>query len=292
MKRILVPTDLSDIAERGLMLAVEIAKRCGAQIYLINFTKHPFGKTFTAMGDVNSKYDEVANLFNIELLQSNRSRLNNLGSYYAEQGVTINTEIVDDEFENGVDEFLKKYRIDMVVMGTSGEETIQEQFTGNHTERIIDISACPVISVRDGFSADDFSNIVLAVDIMQNAGVVYPAIESLRELANCFNATVHLVHVADTSEKMIKDFESYFNRLAQRFLLKKFRVKILKAPDEAAAVMQYAQRVGAGLVAVLKNNKAGIFRIFTSHFSDRIVKEESRPVLTYNLHRAQEEMQH
>lgn len=291
MKRILVPTDLSDIAERGLMLAVEIAKRCGAQIYLINFTQHPFGHTFSAMGDVNSTYDEVADLFNIELLQSNRSKLNNLGSFYAEQGVTINTEIVDDDLVNGVDEFLRKYKIDLVVMGTSGEENVREQFTGNHTEQVISISACPVISVRDGFSAADFMNIVLAVDIMKNASVVYPALESMRELANCFDATIHLVHVTDRSDKVIKDFELYFNRLAQRCLLKKYKVKVLKATDETMAVMEYAGRSGAGLVAVLKNNDAGIFRIFTSHFSDRLVKEEARPVLTYNLHKAQEQMQ-
>lgn len=286
IKRILVPTDLSDIAERGLMLAVEIAKCCGAQIYLINFTQHPFGKTFTAMGEINSKYDEVADLFNIELLQSNRSKLNNLGSRYAEEGVTINTEIVDDDFTEGIDEFLRKYKIDLVVMGTSGEETLEEQFTGNNTEKVIKISSCPVISVREGFSVENFKNIVLAVEIMKQASVVYPAIESLKELADYFNATIHLVHVSDPSVKMTKDFEMYFTRLAQRFLLKKFKVSVIKSVNEPEAVMEYAGKLKAGLIAVLKNSEDGFFRIFSSHFSDRIVKEEERPVFTFNLQNA------
>lgn len=286
MKRILVPTDLSHIAERGLRLAVEIAKRCGAQIYLINFRRHPIGKTFSAMGEINSKYDEVANLFNIELLQSNRAKLNSLGSYYAEEGVTINTEIVDDELLNGMDEFLKKYKIDLVVMGTSGEETIQERFTGNNTEKVIKISSCPVISVRDEFDISHFKDIVLALDIMRQANVAYSAIESLKELADSFNATIHLVYVSDPAIKMTKDFEMYFNRMAQKFFLKKFKVTILKASDEPQAVMEYAHRVNAGLIAVLKNHNGGIFRIFSHRFTDRIVKDEPTPVFTYNLQNA------
>lgn len=285
MNRILVPTDFSEIAERGLMLAVEIAKRADAEIYLINFTRHPLGHTFTAMGDVNTKVDEEAELFNIELLQSNRSKLADLGKYYSHEGVTINTEIVDDELDDGVDEFLRRYRIDLVVMGTSGDETLQEQFTGNNTEKVIDISSCPVISVRDGFNVDKFRNIVLAIDMIRDTNI-YPGIQSLKELAHYFDATIHLVHVADPSVKMTADFEAYFKRVAGKYMLPKFHVTVLTEDDEATAVIDYARRVGAGLIAVLKTSRHGIFRIFSDHFSDRVVKEVGRPVFTYNLQNA------
>ncbi len=58
--------------------------------------------------------------------------------------------------------------IDLVVMGTSGEENAAEAFTGNHTEQVIKISKCPVLSVRDGFQIKDFNKIVLAVNVIKD----------------------------------------------------------------------------------------------------------------------------
>jgi hypothetical protein len=51
-------------------------------------------------------------------------------------------------------------------------------------------------------------------------------------------------------------------------------------------VIQFARDVKAGLIAVIKNSTDGIFRIFSSHFSDRLVKEVGRPVFTFNLQNA------
>ena len=65
MKKILVPTDLSPIAERGLSLAAEIAERSEAIISLVNFTRHPFGPTFSAMGDISTKVDREGELYNL-----------------------------------------------------------------------------------------------------------------------------------------------------------------------------------------------------------------------------------
>ena len=89
MKKILVPTDLSVIAERGLKLATEIAERSEAEIYLVNFTRHPFGRTFTAMGDVNSKVDQEGELFTLQMLRLNKQKLDELGQKYSQHGVDI-----------------------------------------------------------------------------------------------------------------------------------------------------------------------------------------------------------
>ena len=111
MKKILVPTDLSVIAERGLTLAIEIAERSEAEISLVNFTRHPFGKTFTAMGEVSSKIDKEGELFNLQMLHLNKEKLDGLGAKYSQYGVDIKTAIVDEEFKDGIDEYLQRENI-------------------------------------------------------------------------------------------------------------------------------------------------------------------------------------
>jgi nucleotide-binding universal stress UspA family protein len=287
MKKILVPTDLSVIAERGLTLAVEIAERSEAEISLVNFTRHPFGKTFTAMGEVSSKIDQEGELFNLKMLQVNKQKLDDLVEKYSEHGVGIETSIVDEEFKDGIDEYLHAESIDLVVMGTSGEENASETFTGNHTEQVIKISKCPVLSVRDGFQIEDFSKIVLAVNVIRDNTHVNEALNTLADLAACFDAHIYLVHIRDQATDYSNiNLTEFFTQMANQSGLKNYSVTIYEADDQANGVIQFAREVKAGLIAVIKNSSEGIFRIFSNHFSDRLVKEVGRPVFTFNLQNA------
>ena len=284
MKKILVPTDFSAIAERGLSLAVEIAERSEAEISLVNFTRHPFGKTFTAMGEVNSKIDSESEMYTLQLLRVNKEKLDALVQKYIAPGVDIETAIVDEEFKDGIDDYLRRENIDLVVMGTSGEENATEVFTGNHTEQVIRISKCPVLSVRDGFQLQDFDKIVLAVNVIKNNDHVSEALNTLADIAACFDAHIYLLHVRDRAADYADlDLKDFFTRMAENANLTNYSVNIYDAEDQAEGVIQFAREVKAGLIAVIKNSKDGIFRIFSSHFSDRLVKEVGRPVFTFNL---------
>jgi nucleotide-binding universal stress UspA family protein len=282
MKRILVPTDLSEIAARGLRMAVEIAKRCKATIHLVNFTRHPLGKTFTSTGEVNLKADEEENVFTLELLRSMREQMEGLAVQYAAQGVAIEFDIIDNKFTSGIDAYMSQENIDLVVMGTSGEETPKEAFTGNHTARAIRVATCPVLSVKEEFSADKLQNIVAAVRLVTDNQLA-EGLTSLKTLADCFDSTVHLVHVRDRAGDATLILDEYFRRMAAIAGLEKYTVTILDSDDLSAAILHYAEQVNAGLISVMKNHENGIFRIFSNHFSDRIVKEESIPVVTLNL---------
>lgn len=281
MEKILVPTDFTSIAETGLKLAVEIAKRSGAVISLINFMKHPFGSTFSATGDITKKRDGEETRFTLELLKVNQSKLEDLAAAYRAPDVEIEYGIIDDELKEGIDNYLNKEMIDLVVMGTSGESTVEEAFTGNNTEQVIEVSSCPVLSVRDGFMIEDLSRIVLAVNDIKDEQILV-GLNTLRQLAECFDSHIYLLHVIKSGEER-GDLQDYFSRMAETAALKNYSVTILDASEPAEAVIHFAREQNAGLVAVIKNSKDGIFRIFSNHFSNRLVKEVGRPVFTFNL---------
>src|SRR5688572_11444890 len=182
MKKILVPTDLSNTAELGLKLAVEIAKRCGGSISLVNFTRHPLGKTFGNSGELNLENNSEEQVFTLELLHSMKEKLEVLAASYANQGVPIEFSVIDDKFKSGLDAYVSQENIDLIVMGTSGEETVKEAFTGNHTAQVIRMSSCPVLSVKEGFSIEDFQNIVAAVCVITDNQVAQ-GLNELRQLA-------------------------------------------------------------------------------------------------------------
>jgi nucleotide-binding universal stress UspA family protein len=282
MEKILVPTDLSPIAESGLQLAAEIARRSGAIISLVNFTRHPFGRTFAATGDITKKGNTEEEVYTIELLRTTQTKLEELAAKYRSAEVEIEYGIVDDELPNGVDDFLNKELVDLVVMGTSGEERATEMLTGNNTEQVISISSCPVLSVRDGFNIEDLQRIVLAVSEIESQQVLQ-GLNTLRQLAECFDAHILLVHVREESGRPVMELQEYLQRMAATAALRNYSITILEGDDPAGSVIDFARTNHAGLIAVIKNTKEGLFRIFSNHFSNRLVKEVGRPVFTYNL---------
>lgn len=288
MEKILVPTDFSPIAESGLQLATEIARRTGAIISLINFTRHPFGRTFAATGDVAKKGNVAEDVFTIELVRANTAKLEDLAARYGSPEVSIEYGIVDDELRDGVDDFLNKELIDLVVMGTSGEEAASEVFTGNHTEQVISVSSCPVLSVRDGFHIDDLRRIVLAVNEIDDDQVLL-GLNTLRQLAECFGSHIYLVHVKQKSARTDEELHAYFQQMASTAAFADYSINILAGEDAAEAVIGFSREHHAGLIALIKNSREGVFRIFSNHFSNRLVKEVGRPVFTYNLQNASHE---
>lgn len=288
MKKILVPTDLSPTATIGLKLAVPIAKHTGAVIHLVNFTKHPITTTFTAMGDINTKVDHEEQRYILELLQVNKVKLQNLIDEYSDQ-VKIEFSIVDDEFRNGMDEYLERENIDLIVMGTSGEENLKEIFTGNHTEQTIQISSCPVLSVRDGFSIQSFRNIVVAVSCIDD-DKIRTGLAELYKIAAVFKSTVHIVHVVDPASDSSRDMTEYLSALAVNSMLVPFTINILEGHDQVETVTRFSREIRAGLVAVIKQSPRRAFRIFSSGFSDKIIKKEGRPVFTVNTNNQSNEM--
>jgi nucleotide-binding universal stress UspA family protein len=282
MKRILVPTDLSETAERGLKLAAEIAKRCQASIVLVNFTRHPLGQTFSSTGEVDPKVDEEENRFTLEYLQAIKTRMDEVAAKYATDVSMIETQVIDDKFKSGMDAYTSQENVDMVVMGTSGEENAKEMFTGNHTEQVIRVSDVPVLSIRDEFSIEQFDNIVVAAAVITDNQVA-EGLQYVKRIAECFDSHVHLVHVRDKSGDSNLILHEYFTKMATIAGLPKYSVAVLDAGDVSEAIGDYAERINAGLIAVMKSKPDGIFRMFSNRLSNRIIKEEGRPVFTLNL---------
>jgi nucleotide-binding universal stress UspA family protein len=282
MKKILVPTDLSETAELGVQLAVEIAKRCEATISLVNFTRHPLGTTFSASGEVDLQADDEENAFTLQLLQHRKEQLDLLVQKYGQTGIKFESAVVASKFKSGIDALMSQQDIDLIVMGTTGEENAREIFLGNHTEQAIKVSSVPVLSVRDGFSIHEFDNIVMAVTVITDNQVA-EGLEQLKKIWSCFNSHVHLVHVRDRRDDSNIILDEYFTRMANIAELPRFTVAILDGDDAAEQISEYAERVNAGLIAVLKNSKDGIFRMFGNRFTNRMIKEEGRPVFTLNL---------
>lgn len=173
IKRICVPTDFSEPAERALHCGAALAEKFGAELYLLHvlqdvraLVSHP---DFTAHGDAARAY------FN-RLEQEEAGRVIPAEDPSAQFLKTLE-QTAHDEFQklplqawwerlpikkllrygNPVEEichFARKKPIDMLVMGTHGRTGLKHMLLGSVVERVVRISPCPVLTVR--FPEHDF----------------------------------------------------------------------------------------------------------------------------------------
>ena len=135
IKKILVPTDLYRIMSRDLEVTLSIARQIDADIYSLNIVvtgegKYPPKLIELARGDAYNKLTE----------QVEDAKLEDRVETVVETARNAWTGIVN---------YAKHKDIDLIVMTTYGDYKMRkEDFLGNVTERVVQESHCPVITVR------------------------------------------------------------------------------------------------------------------------------------------------
>src|SRR5688572_252190 len=129
MKKILVPTDFSDYAEKALHYAVGIATETNAEILLVHVCEllhYPFA-------DRSHEVTEYNDLKTGELTQ----RLNSLKSSTSDSNVVITPRLYDGEVIDAIISIVEQEQVDLIVMGTLGATGIKTVFLGTKTATII-----------------------------------------------------------------------------------------------------------------------------------------------------------
>ncbi|MGF1637570.1 MAG: universal stress protein [Cyclobacteriaceae bacterium] len=284
MIKILVPVDFTSISENGLNLATDLARRTNADLYIVNFLSEPYQSSFTVTGDTAKKVDDEQTLYHIEMIKASQKRLLALADEYNQEGVNLHHQVYKATFKEGLNKFVEENGIDLIVMGTSGEQSFEEKFTGNHVEQAMELTSCPVISVKGLYDIENFNRIVVAIDDMPendpNRHLVF-----LKIFCEAIDAKLHLVHVAseDTLLMEFYEHEKRLHRIALNNGINNYTVSILPSSDVEKAIVKFARKINAGLIGVLKQNQAGFFRFFTSQLSDDMVKSTDMPVITFNF---------
>jgi nucleotide-binding universal stress UspA family protein len=143
-KRILVPIDGSDTAERGLDEAIALARELKATIRVLNLTSD-----FVLMVEMSTaidyeKFREGLNQFGQRLLAKASDKAK-------AQGVATETSLHDlggGRVADAIVEEARKSRCDLIVIGTHGRRGVSRAMLGSDAENVVRNSPVPVLLVR------------------------------------------------------------------------------------------------------------------------------------------------
>jgi nucleotide-binding universal stress UspA family protein len=160
LKNIMVATDFSEATDRALDYAVSLARRFGSRIYLthvITFEGHELMEPDLAAPTV------------VDLRRLAEEGTKKIESSGRLSGVPYQVVIEEGKLWTGIEALLKKYEIDLLVLGTHGLGGIDKVLIGSSAEELFRQVQVPVLTVGPGAKGEplretEFKNILFATD--------------------------------------------------------------------------------------------------------------------------------
>ena len=142
IKTILYPTDFSEGSSFALQYAVDLAKRYGAKLYLLNviYDMAKGAGWYVPHASMDEMYKDMAKGAQKELEKFGYEEVRGLKNL---ERIAV-TGVPHDE----IIKFVKKNKIDLIVMGSHGRKGMDRILFGSTAANVVRFAPCPVLTVR------------------------------------------------------------------------------------------------------------------------------------------------
>lgn len=277
MKKIIVPIDFSEYSDYALETAAILAKKNNAEILALHMLE-----ISDAILTKNDSEMKMETLFFLKLAEKRFNEF--LDKDYLE-GVNVTPIVKHFKVFSEVNDVANEHDADLIVMGSHGSSGLKEFFVGSNTEKVVRHAEIPVLVTKHNPILTDFENIVFACDFTDEA--VEPYLRASR-MFDSLGSKMHLVYVNLPSESFKSSAEMEakvvnFLKKANGNLDKLDSVKYVADYTVEKGILNFANLVGADLVAVATHGRKGLAHFFEGSISEDIANHSMLPVMSFKM---------
>jgi nucleotide-binding universal stress UspA family protein len=288
IKKILVPTDFSEYADRAIETAEGLAKPLGAEILLLHVLHLPVTAVTPEAGVVPVGFWQDLRKFAQRKIDASRAAIE-------KAGVRCSAEILEDVPGFAIAAAAKRTNADLVVMGSRGLSGLKHVLLGSVAERTVRTAECPVLTVKHeekgglrlrtivvpmDFSPASQRALELAKDLAKNAGpahlilvhAYYVPIELEQFLIQQGNPVLDRL-----SETVTKDLEKILTGLQDAGISSEY-VANRGAPERL--IVELAKQKHADLIVMGTHGRRGLAHMLLGSVAERVVRTAECAVLT------------
>lgn len=283
MKTLLVPTDFSPESHHAFEVALQLARRVGASVTLLHVLAVPETTGFSTYGGPVGGDGSMDDIFMVQLLQTTKRRLHGL---LAEAGrtapdVSVHDMVLTDSTGPAILQAIETQNIDLVVMGAQIHSAMEHLLHGSHTEELIRLAPCPVLTVKYAVAEFAPRRILFPSDFMPE---VDQAVAGLRQVQALFpDAELHLLQVVEV-EAEVAAAQTRILAFVERHGLKHAQPAVFTDDSPTSGISAYARQVQADLLVVPTHGRTGLSRLLhTSSVAETVATHAFPPVLTFKM---------
>jgi nucleotide-binding universal stress UspA family protein len=268
MKEILIPTDFSTGARNASQEAILLGKAFHANLHFLhilpNYDEKPLATRSTHAVMPNQHKGEA------------QQELNELISQAQAAGLKASPLLVLDKGNERIENYIRPLNIDLVVMGSHGVSGLRQFVMGSITKSVIRHSPVPVLIIKHPVNNElNLKNIVFASNFKIDAT---PAFEFVARFAIGVHATLHIVYINFLDNLKDKSsIDAFVLNLTKPYPGLSFTSTIAETNDEEWGIHEFAEKVGADMIALSTGEKTGF--PLTHWVAEDMVKDEQIPVM-------------
>lgn len=281
MKKILFLTDFSKVAENAFIYALSVAEKLNAEIHILHVTHiieakdeeeqnrvHPFATFYNEQLEADERSDFKAEAEKLEKIAEDNNKLGIPVEFHFEKGY----------FKEIVDDYIDELGIEVVVMGTSGANTVDKKMFGSNTEKLMNHLEIPLLAIPADIAFSEVRNFTLAVMLNDDE---YKIVNRLSESLQTFGGNklqcVYVAENATESEKAEAKIEQWKSNVNQTDI----SLKIVKNPDVIDGLNDFMNSNSTDVLCVIHRQKSFLQRLFTTNYSKHLLQYSKTALLIY-----------
>jgi nucleotide-binding universal stress UspA family protein len=277
-KHILVPIDFTDIAETGLVTAIDIAKQIDADINLLHIISDHGTLGFQTDGDLQASAKQASERdhFMMELIKKRKQQMNLLVGHYGSKDFTVNAFVEFGSFRNQLKKHLDENPTNLVVMGTTGETSISELLTGNHAAKAIRVANVPVLAVKEYYPVLTKDNLLILVDLK---GYDVEKVGLIKQFADLMQMNVVIGHVKQLKDVIKGDIYQELQNFALDNNFYDSEIHIIGEGEKIEAIKDFISRYDINVIASITEGETGLTRMVFGSDTEDFLNEINRPII-------------
>ncbi|WP_291113669.1 universal stress protein [Flavobacterium sp. UBA6135] len=281
MKKILFLTDFSNVAKNAFIYALSLAEKMNAEVHILHIvpiveTKdpaelknvHPLAKIFNDTLEDEEWGRFKAEARKLEKIAQDNNKLKIQVEFHFEKGIFLDT----------ITDYIYEKAIDIVVMGTSGANTIDKKLFGSNTSKLINHIDIPFLAVPEKAVFVAMNKVTIAVMLNTNE---HSIILQLLENSLKYNYRFNCVHVVE-SEKMAAQAENKKRIWLENIGNDNLIVDTVVDTDVEKGLENYIAHNGTDILCIIHRNLPYLQRLFKLNHSNRLLQNSKTALLIYN----------
>lgn len=261
-KKILVPTDFTQVVDYAMDHAMKLARTQGAEVYILHMVADP------------DEQEVIQRRLDAEMKRAKA----------IDGTVPVKAMIREGKVYAGIGSAAEEIGANLIIMGTHGMRGMQF-ITGSRALRVITNSSIPFIVVQErGLKADGYHDIVVPMDLQretrQKLGMV-------ANIAAYFQSKAHVIVPNESDDFLHHQLQDNIAFAKKYFGERGIAMEAVVAASGSAgfvdAVLTYSKKIDADLITVMNMVGSNIFGALGVPYEEKIITNTAMiPVMLVN----------
>lgn len=272
MKKILFPTDFSEVANNAFIHALEFAKIVKGEVVLLHTFELPVYDNQFFPENYNVIFDSLQ-LSEFDMFKEEIPKLRKIAEERNLDKIKMTHRLMDGNLIYNIKRAIKEEKINFVVMGTSGASGWEAFFLGTNTGSVISAIDVPVMSVPMDAKYTKVETIGFTTRYRDKDK---KALKEVLNIARKMNAKVRCLYVktsnSDVPEITMKQWETEFKEEPVIF-------SVIPSDDVKATIIDFVLFKDIDLLAMMTYKRNFFVELFNPSLTQKFANDFDIPIL-------------